>query len=93
MDEVYKVMVRIEAILETKVFKGSCSYCQEASLNHTIGECEKFKFLLQRMMDCGEIEFSEKIMEESINVITNTKFVEKSSSRGLRPLTIFLKMI
>ena len=47
--------------------------------------------MLQRMMDCGEIAFSEKIVEESINVITDAKFMGKSSSRGSRPLTIFFK--
>ena len=66
MDDMYKVMVRIRAILEMRVFEGSCCYCREASLNHTIRECEKFQFLLQRMMDCGEIEFFEMIVEESI---------------------------
>ena len=65
MDEMYKVMVmvmvmvmvrvRVRAIPEMKVFERSCCYCREASLNHTIGECEKFKFLLQRMMDCGKV--------------------------------------
>ena len=46
-----------------KVFEGNCYYCQEASLNHTIGECEKFKILFQKMMDQGEIEFFEKNKE------------------------------
>ena len=42
-------------------------------------------------MDCGEIEFSKKRIEESINMITNAKFVGKSPSEGLRPLAIFFK--
>ena len=42
-------------------------------------------------MDCVEIEFSKKIVEESINVITNAKFVGESSTKGPRPLTIFFE--
>ena len=84
-------MVRICDILETKVFEGSCFYFQDASLNHNIRECEKFKSLLQQMMDCGEIEFFEKVVEESINVITDAKFVGKSSLGRPKPLTIFFE--
>ena len=43
------------------------------------------------MMDRGEIEFSKNIMEESVNVITDARFVSESSSRGPRPLTIFFE--
>ena len=42
-------------------------------------------------MDQGEIEFFEKIVEESINVITDAKFVGESFSKGSRPLTIFFE--
>ena len=57
MDEVYKALIEMRVIPETKVFKGKCYYCRKANLNHTIGECERFKALLRRMMDHGEIEF------------------------------------
>ena len=53
MDEVYNALVEIGVIPEMKIFKGNYSYCRKASLNHIIGECEKFKALLQRMMDQG----------------------------------------
>ena len=43
------------------------------------------------MIDRRRVEFSKKIVEESINVITDAKFMGKSSSRGSRPLTIFFK--
>ena len=43
------------------------------------------------MMDQEEIEFSEKIMEESVNVITDARFVEESFLGGSRPLTIFFE--
>ena len=43
------------------------------------------------MMDHGEIEFFEKIMEESINMITDAKFMGQSFSGGSRPLTIFFE--
>ena len=38
MDKVYKVMVKMKAIPEMKVFIGNCYYYREASLNHTIRE-------------------------------------------------------
>ena len=44
-------------------------------------------------MDQGEIEFFEKIVEESINVIIDAKFVGESSLGGSRPLTIFFDLI
>ena len=43
MDVVYKATVNI--------YEGKYYYCQESCLNHTIRGCEKFKKLLQRMMD------------------------------------------
>ena len=43
------------------------------------------------MMDQEEIEFSGTIKEETVNVITDAKFVKKSSSRRPRPLTIFFE--
>ena len=43
------------------------------------------------MMDQREIEFSRKVVEESINVITDAKFMGESSSKGPRPLTIFFE--
>ena len=43
------------------------------------------------MMDEVEIEFSKKIVEEPINVITDAKFIGESSLSGLRPLTIFFE--
>ena len=51
MDEVYKAMVRVEAILRMKAFKGRYYYCRKACSYHIIRKCEKFKELLQRMMD------------------------------------------
>ena len=39
-------------------------------------------------MDRGEIEVSEKIIEESVNVITDAKFVGGSSLEGSKPLTM-----
>ena len=91
MDEVDKVMVRIEAIFKMKVSEGNCFYCRDASSSHTIGKCGKFKILLQKMMDHGEIEFFEKIVEESVNMITDAKFMGESSLGGPRPLTIFFE--
>ena len=41
------------------------------------------------MMDQEEIEFSRMIREESVNMITDVKFVGEASSSGPRPLTIF----
>ena len=43
------------------------------------------------MMDQGEIEFSERIMEESINVITDAKFIGESFEGRPRPLTSFFE--
>ena len=43
------------------------------------------------MMDHGEIEFSEKIIKGSINVITNAKFIGESSEGRPRPLMIFFE--
>ena len=60
-------------------------------MSHTIGKCERFKALLQKMMDHGEIEFFEKIMKGSINMITDAKFIRESSEQRPRPLTIFFK--
>ena len=60
MDEVYMVMVRIEAIPKMKASEGKCCYYWEACLNHNIGECERFKELLQSMIDRREVEFSKK---------------------------------
>ena len=37
------------------------------------------------------IEFSKKIIEESVNVITDAKFVGGSSSEGPKPLSIFFE--
>ena len=42
-------------------------------------------------MDRGEIEFSRKVIDELVNVITDAKFVGESSTRGLKPLTIFFE--
>ena len=61
------------------------------NIDHTIIGCEEFKKLLQRMMDQGEIELSKKVIEESINVITDAKFVGESSLKGSKPLTIFFE--
>ena len=60
-------------------------------MSHTIRKCERFKALLQRMMDQGKIEFSERVMERSINVITDTKFIRESFEGKPRPLTIFFE--
>ena len=43
------------------------------------------------MMNQGEIEFSKEVLEEYVNVITDVKFMERSSSEGLKPLTIFFE--
>ena len=43
------------------------------------------------MMDQGEIEFSEKIKEESVNMITDGRFFGEASSKRPRPLTIFFE--
>ena len=51
MDVVYKAMVKMGVIPKVKIFEGKYYYCREACLNHTIRGCEKFKELLQRMMD------------------------------------------
>ena len=75
-------MVKIRVIHGKKFFKGKCCFCQEASTNHTIKECEDFKSLLQMMMDQGEI-----------NVITDAMFMGESSSRGLKPLIIFFENV
>ena len=91
VDDVHNVMVRMEAILEKNFFKRMCCYCREVCLNHTIRECENFNFFLQMMMDQGEIEFYEKIVEESINVIIDAKFMGESSLERPRPLTIFFE--
>ena len=64
-------------------------FFREASTNHIIWECEDFKSLLQKMMDRGEIEFSGKVIKESINVIIDVKFVGESSIERPKPLTIF----
>ena len=66
-------------------------FCHMSSANHTIRKCEDFKNLLQAMMDRREIEFFEEMIEESVNVITDAKFVGKSSFKRLKPLTIFFE--
>ena len=58
MDEVYKALIEMWVILEMKILEGNYCYCREASLSSTIKKCERFKALLQRMIDQGEIEFS-----------------------------------
>ena len=60
-------------------------------MSHTIGKCERFKALLQKMMDHGEIEFFERIIVGSINMITDAKFIGESSKGRPRPLTIFFE--
>ena len=62
-----------------------------ASVDHTIRECEDFKNLLQGMMDRGEIEFFDKMIEESVNVIIDARFVRESSFEKSKPLTIFFE--
>ena len=51
MDEVYKALKEMGVIPKMKIFEGNYSYCSEASLNHIIGECWRFKALLQRMIE------------------------------------------
>ena len=53
--------------------------------------CEDFKRILQAMMDQREIEFSEKVIEESVNVIIDVKFMEGSSFEEPKLLTIFFE--
>ena len=43
------------------------------------------------MMNQRDIEFLEKIIEKSVNVITRAEFVGGSFLRGLKPLTIFFE--
>ena len=43
------------------------------------------------MMDLREIEFFKKIMEESLIVITDARFVGESFLEGSRPFTIFFE--
>ena len=43
------------------------------------------------MMDQGEIEFFERIIERSINVITDAKFVREFFEERPIPLTIFFE--
>ena len=50
-----------------------------------------FKALLLRLMDQGEIELFERIMEGSINVIIDAKFIGESSDGRPRPLMIFFE--
>ena len=94
MDEVYYVMVKMRVIPKKEIsFKENevrC-FCHMSSANHTIRKCEDFKNLLQAMMDREEIEFFEEMIEESVNVITDAKFVGKSSFKRLKPLTIFFE--
>ena len=42
-------------------------------------------------MDRGEIEFSGKVIKESINVIIDVKFMGESSIERPKPLTIFFE--
>ena len=97
MEEVYEVLVKIGAILEkvvsTKEKEKRDCYCHyhATCTGHTIQECEDFIKLLQARINQREIEFSEEVLEESSNVITDAKFMERSSSNGLKPLTIFFK--
>ena len=72
-------------------FGGKLLLLSKASMNHIIGECERFKALLQRMMDQGENEFFERIMEGLINAIIDAKFVGEFSEGKPRPLTIFFE--
>ena len=72
-------------------FGGKLLLLPKASMNHIIGECERFKALLQRMMDQGENEFFERIMEGSINAIIDAKFVGEFSEGKPRPLMIFFE--
>ena len=97
MEEVYKVLVKIRVILKRVVSvkekeERDC-YCRyhEAYIGHTIQECKDFRKLLQAMMNQGEIEFSKEVLEEYVNVITDVKFMERSSFEGLKPLTIFFE--
>ena len=91
MDELYKALIEMRVIPKMKIVEGNYSYCHEVSLNHIIGECDKFKALLQRMMDQGEIEFFKRIMERSINVIIDAKFIGESFEGRPRPLMIFFE--
>ena len=43
------------------------------------------------MMDKREIDFSKKVIKESIKVIIDARFIGESSSIGPKPLTIFFK--
>ena len=59
---------------------------------YTIQDCKEFKGMVQLMMNQGEIEFLEKINEESVNVITRAEFAGGSFLGGPKPLTIFFKV-
>ena len=43
------------------------------------------------MMNSGEVEFSEKVIEESVNVITDSKFMGESFSERSKFLTILFE--
>ena len=58
---------------------------------HNIQECEDFKKLLQAMMKREEIEFFKKVPKESINVITDAKFMGEYSFEGSKHLAIFFE--
>ena len=87
MEEMYQVMVKMRVIpkkeISTKESEGRDCYCRyhAAYVGHSIQKCEDFRKMLQDMMNRGDIELFGKVIEESINVITNAKFVEGSSSK------------
>ena len=60
-------------------------------IRDTLFKSEDLRKILQAMMDRGEIEFSEKVSEESDNVIIDAKFVGGSSFERPKPLTIFFE--
>ena len=59
-------------------------------MGHIIQGYEKFRRLIQSMMNRGEIEFSKKVVEDSINMIIGAKFVGGSSSGGPKSFQVQL---
>ena len=76
MEEIHDVLVRVRAIHKREVYdekerKQGC-FCQyhAACVGHAIQNYEEFRGLVQLMMNHREIEFFQKIIEDSSNVIT-----------------------
>ena len=85
---VFKALVQVQLLQAKKMRKEgeqseevSSQYCKYHNdcTGQTIQECVEFREIVQDFIDKKEMEFSEKLEEKSINVITSATYSENPS--------------